>query len=841
MFRPPDRFLIISAMKMIIALVLFGHHSFAQRPITDSIITQMNSEIMIGNGDLAVALADSGLKYALLEEPQSKHKWKAFFGFRKAQILLIVQGDIETAETLFTEFKIEEKNLDKDALFWWLQFINLKGDHYGYIGDFELAFDMFSLAYNSNAGLYESEKKYYHYLSKLFLKSNQLDSAIHYSHKLISSLQFHGDTLSSSYYDHLMLRAVIVAKSGNHKQANALVEAIEHNYLNYQSKKNYSTQVNFRSKIATVKGMSQDYASALQYAKEAEQAFTKSLGKDHYDYLKYLFDLSRFYYLLDQKDSTHFHMQAIPELLARNTLKRTYLLSIRGKEIFVNDKSSFRNNLLFMLDYFNNEYLDYNEKSYDYIIAIKRNTLQSFYKLKKYSQSEPDKYWQSKYTSWKKNREDYYDWLTTHESNEDSTRQLAYALEVQEKELFKKAKVNYLADQKNVSWKDVSERLPKQSVAIEFFRYKHLKTEENTYGALLVSPECDHPIFVRLCKESELKEALKYNFAETDFEYAQRAYQSGFFYNLIWKPLEPYLQNTKDCYASLSGLLYKIALDATFPEGALVRPNVHLLHSTASLIEKAPKLPSNPEALLYGGMTYSLNQVETIDSLSGINPKNVHSYHRGLNVHTWNYLKETEREVTEISTLLKKKGYHIKLNVGSVCSENTLKTDLKNSSPDILHIATHGYYPVMPDSVLSYSQTATYARSGLVMAGANSSKTSQAPIKGFGDGILSAPEITALNLSNTQLVVLSACESGKGMVSHVDEVYGLQRAFKISGAQYIIYTLWKIPDKSTKDFMVHFYKILSEGNSIEQSFILTKNHMKKTHSVYHWAGFQLIK
>ena len=334
---------------------------------------------------------------------------------------------------------------------------------------------------------------------------------------------------------------------------------------------------------------------------------------------------------------------------------------------------------------------------------------------------------------------------------------------------------------------------------------------------------------------------LSYEFAETDYEFSERIYKSKSLYNLIWKPLEVHIKDAKNCYISLSGLLYKIALDAILYNNSKIESNIHLLHTTASLTKPENIISKNPTAVLCGGINYDLSKNEINDSITSEISINVHSFHRGLNQYHWYFLKETHNEVNEIKFLLQDKGYKINLHTGKSCSEGMIKTELKNNTPNILHIATHGYYPVVNDSVLSFTQTASYARSGLVMAGANSCKSLNKTIDNFGDGILSAPEITSLNLSNTNLVVLSACESGKGKISHIDELYGLQRAFKIAGAKSIIYTLWKIPDESTKKFMVFFYNKLSEGNTIKESFFLSKNYMKKNYPAYYWGGFQLIE
>jgi CHAT domain-containing protein len=135
-------------------------------------------------------------------------------------------------------------------------------------------------------------------------------------------------------------------------------------------------------------------------------------------------------------------------------------------------------------------------------------------------------------------------------------------------------------------------------------------------------------------------------------------------------------------------------------------------------------------------------------------------------------------------------------------------------------------------------------RSGLIMAGANYAwEHGQPPAPEQEDGVLTAYEISQMNLSNTELVVLSACETGLGDIQGNEGVYGLQRAFRIAGAKYLIMSLWQVPDQQTMEFMSTFYRFwLDEGMSIPDAFRKTQEVMRELFvSPYAWAGFVLIE
>jgi CHAT domain-containing protein/Tfp pilus assembly protein PilF len=180
----------------------------------------------------------------------------------------------------------------------------------------------------------------------------------------------------------------------------------------------------------------------------------------------------------------------------------------------------------------------------------------------------------------------------------------------------------------------------------------------------------------------------------------------------------------------------------------------------------------------------------------------------------------------------------------------------RSQSPAILHIATHGFF--LEDLVLNStggrsprkssnddsrrlkqvgkegsSVANPLLRSGLALAGANEQNQG-------GDGILTALEMTGLNLWGTKLVTLSACDTGVGEVKNGDGVHGLRRALALAGAESQVMSLWSVSDRWTRELMVAYYRRLQRGQgrgeTLRQAQLEMLKDVKSRHP-YYWAGF----
>jgi CHAT domain-containing protein len=201
------------------------------------------------------------------------------------------------------------------------------------------------------------------------------------------------------------------------------------------------------------------------------------------------------------------------------------------------------------------------------------------------------------------------------------------------------------------------------------------------------------------------------------------------------------------------------------------------------------------------------------------------------------------------------------LNVLACSGDTALESTLKEiHSPHILHIATHGLF--LPDQIRNEKvydafniqpQATTQnkleqlflhppenplLRSSIVLAGVNTWSKGIPLLAEAEDGLLTAEDVTGIDLLNTELVVLSACETGLGHVRIGEGIFGLQRAFMLAGARTLIMSLWKVSDQQTQELMIDFYKHILKKQGCAEGLREAQLALKKqlVHPRY-WGAF----
>lgn len=224
---------------------------------------------------------------------------------------------------------------------------------------------------------------------------------------------------------------------------------------------------------------------------------------------------------------------------------------------------------------------------------------------------------------------------------------------------------------------------------------------------------------------------------------------------------------------------------------------------------------------------------------------------RGENSGNWKALAGTAEEIKNIQILFEKNKISTSLFKQIAATEEQFKS-LSGNFPSVIHLATQGFFLPGPEKKRQEGFKAdernvfTLAddpllRSGIVLSGANRVWSGQPPISGREDGIVTAYEIAQMDLSKTDLVVLSACETALGDIKGNEGVFGLQRAFKLAGVKNMLLGLWKVPDTETAELMKVFYTYYLQGKNVREAFSSSQKEMGRKYKPYYWAAFELIE
>ena len=345
-----------------------------------------------------------------------------------------------------------------------------------------------------------------------------------------------------------------------------------------------------------------------------------------------------------------------------------------------------------------------------------------------------------------------------------------------------------------------------------------LELGEESYYAFIIEKGSDEPDFVYLNSEKKINTSfdfLKYNIN-------QKMEVSPLIYENLFGELIRYFKKYKKIYYSPDGLFNLINPDVLNDGSVYLNDKFNFIRvlNTKDFIRQKEKtfenLTTNKNAVLIGNPTFNLK--------TKINSKKID-------------LKGTQNEINTIEKILNHNGWNTKVFTQINATEENLK-NVRN--PDILHIATHGYFLDQNITSLGYNSLNPLSYSGLLLAGSENNRLNG--VSEYSNGIFNGHEASLLNLKDTDLVVLSACETGMGVVQDGKGIYGLQRAFQIAGAKSIIMSLWKIDDEITSLFMTLFYdNWINQGLSKVEAFNKSKNIIKlKYRFPYYWGAFVLI-
>lgn len=414
--------------------------------------------------------------------------------------------------------------------------------------------------------------------------------------------------------------------------------------------------------------------------------------------------------------------------------------------------------------------------------------------------------------------------------------------------------------QLNYTWEDIKKHLGEHEAAIEFINLwgitpGNLTERHPSLGALILRNNSEFPVFVKLAQDSTITNL--YEFDEEGVKQCELLYSSPVsnqLYQSIWEPLLPYLSDVETVYYAPTGVLQDINLDWIEDGDSNVlatKYNLYRLSSTREILIRDKSRYHN-NATLYGDIAYSIKESPLHES--------VKSKYRSSTRAGFGPLKGTSIELDSIKCELNSRAVRYKEFRKELASEEAFRK-LSGQSPEVIHIATHGFYYSRDEIEKEYKSgnicnfiayqgmNPELYHSGLALSGAQDTWHNESgdiskyiEMRSDDDGILLSSEIAQMDLANTDLVVLSACETALGNVKS-EGVYGLQRAFKLAGVNSLIMSLWKVDDDATQILMTSFYQNYLNGMSKREALLSAQNKVRNTpgfEGPYNWAAFILL-
>ena len=398
----------------------------------------------------------------------------------------------------------------------------------------------------------------------------------------------------------------------------------------------------------------------------------------------------------------------------------------------------------------------------------------------------------------------------------------------------------------DVDYHAVKQALGANEMLIDFTDYIS-QSQGRKYAAYIINKVQGYPLLKALFAERQI---YSLGIVRPDMYYSED--YSGDVLKLLWEPLKENVSEGATIYYVPSQLLFQVSLESLpLPDGSLLGSHYHFVRLSSA--RELVKMKSNAigckddTAVLYGGLQYDVETTAMAEESKKYDLSNLLAIRgeiaRGDSI--FHDLQGTKEEILKIENILKDNKWQVTPYMGKNGTEESF-LDMNGKSPRLLHLATHGFYytPNKAENVdYLKGYTDAMSLSGLVMSGGNAAWLGKQLPKGVLGGILTANDIARLDLSNTDMVVLSACQTGQGKATS-EGLYGLQRAFKKAGVGTIVMSLWSVSDKTTSGFMIVFYDCLVNPHNAwnkRKAFEEAKQIIRKKHpDPYYWAAFVML-
>lgn len=719
------------------------------------------------------------------------------------------EGDFGASEVeLLSNINFKGVHFPDDSLLL-VESINNLGLLYFRINDLSNAEKYFNQL-NEIAKSYEILKPYVtNNLGVIKLKRGELDEAEDFFKESMRLFQQSYGTLHPDYNNSLNNLAGVRLKKGQTQLAlSAYMKVLDYDKVLFGKKHlRYATTL---TNLSTVYKKLGYFEIASQFLEESVRIKKRALGGLHHLYAESLNDLGIAYL---EKSDTLGAMHLFDSALSID-IRHMYdvfpVLTDRQRELFYNDIIS--NLGRFSAFCFDEQYVnsDWSSKALNYYINTKSALFYASDKLMSTSTASFSIEIRNKSIRWREKKFELAKAYLLSEKDRSSKNISIDSLEYQCHQLEKELAVNsrIFADQAEFefyTWQDISESLSDSTALLEIIEYKDyrlINEEDLTQGFV---DESRYIAF--LVKNGGQIERIKWD-RNVGFEKQFKFYKNSLIYhfvdnqsyNAFWKIVDNKLNDVATLYIAPDGIWNKMNSSIFYDQrtSKYMADKYDIVNVTSGkdlIVKNAQKW--NRVATIVGNPNFSTLDIK--------NPPE--------------QLPGAEREAKYINDILATSGWSSTKYMFADATEEVVKNVSNNS---IIHIATHGFFFDNQENPL--------LNSGLYL-----SKSADGQ-----DGILTAYEAMNLNLEGTQLVVLSACETGLGEVKNGEGVYGLQRSFLVAGTENLVFSLVKIKDQATREFMGLFYCELIIDYDVKRAFFAARRLFRQNYpEPYDWGAFVL--
>jgi len=753
--------------------------------------------------------------------------------------LTLAKGDYTETDKLATRAKQIAMSVYGEKSTKTAPVLILIGDLNNIIGDYQGARDNFTKAMQSQ------EKQFGHNhievaksLARLaltkFYKGDPTDGV---EKMMVDAQTILGDRLGKDnpqYADVLKNLAIVNIAQKDYSVAFSSLTQAESIWRNKTGSKNNINAASIFTLTGDVYYQMKNYTKAEEFYNNAKKIYDDYFSRSHPEYVKVLSKLAKMYYM--KKDYKRSKRNIEEALNNYEQFIKQYFPALSERE-----KAKYWNTIKGDFEFYNTlafgqmeDFRDLAGKVYNYQLLTKALLLSASIKIRERIQNSNDENLKSTYESWVQKKELLTNALSM------STQQLlqngidpgllSAEVEKLEKELSEKSELfGQSFDNKKITYENVQKSIGKNDVAVEMVRYRYFNhdfTDSIIYVAMYVKNDNARPKVITLSDGHQMEGRYFHYFRNCIINHVADQYS----YKIYWEPIQKEIGQYATIYLSPDGIYNLINLESIpTPDGKYVIDNSNIV------------IVSNTKDL-YLRKIKSKTQASNTATMFG-NPK---FYLEASATRTIADLPGTEKEVNELKELLSKRGWKTFEYVENSASEERVK---ELESPKIFHIATHGFATptLSEDDAKQMTQSEAQLtenpllKTGLLLKGAGDLLNETNHNYNMKSGILTAYEAMSLNLDKTDLVVLSACETGLGEVSNGEGVYGLQRAFLVAGAKVLVMSMFKVDDEATQRLILNFYKKWLTTGNLRQSFIDAKKELRTDYpSPIYWGAFMMI-